>query len=203
MGPSPDGTNATPRARSPRPTSATHSLDRKESKVNASRPVTVDDYAFMTADGYAQLCAELEALRTVRRQKIADQLRDAREDADPENPVLFELLEELAQLEGRIKLLAAQVAAARIVTPTSDGSAGIGSCVRVRHRESGEVAEYDLVGPTEAGVGNGRVSIAAPVGRALVGRQRGDIVAANTPRGTVRLEILGVRPVSGRMKEAA
>jgi transcription elongation factor GreA len=171
--------------------------------VNASHPVTVDDDVLMTADGYAQLCAELEALRTVRRQQIADQLRNVREDADPENPVLFELLTELAQLEGRIKLLAAQVAAARIVTPTSDGSAGIGSCVRVRQCASGEIAEYDLVGPIEAGAGNGCVSIAAPVGRALVGRQRGDIVAANTPRGTVQLEILGVRPVSGRVREAA
>ena len=170
--------------------------------MNPSRPVTVDD-VFMTADGYAQLGAELEALRTVRRREIADQLRDVREDADPANPLLFELREELAQLEGRIKLLAAQVAAARIVTPPRDGLAGIGSCVRVRHRERGEVAEYDLVGPIEAGVGNGRVSIAAPVGRALVGRQRGDIVAAKTPQGTVQLEILGVRPVSGPMREAA
>ena len=114
--------------------------------MDLSRPVTVDDDVFVTADGYAQLCAELEALQTVRRREIADQLRDVRE-ADPENPVLFELLEELTQLEGRIKLLAAQVDVARIVTPTRDGSAGIGSCVRVRHRESGEVAEYDLVGP--------------------------------------------------------
>jgi transcription elongation GreA/GreB family factor len=79
-------------------------------------PATSDDAdVLVTAAGYAQLCAELEALRTVSRQEMNEHLRDVREDGDPDNPMLFGLLEEQAQLEGRIALLEAQAAAARIV----------------------------------------------------------------------------------------
>jgi transcription elongation factor GreA len=153
---------------------------------------TADDEVLVTADGHAQLCAELEALRTVRRNELAAQFADARADGDPDNPMLFELLEEQAQLERRIGLLEALVAAARIVRPTRNGIAAIGSCVRVRHRETDEVVEYDLVGPIESDVGSGRVSVGAPVGRALLGRRRGDTVVVQTPRGELELEVVSV-----------
>jgi transcription elongation factor GreA len=177
--------------------------DREESEVSALPAPTVDDDVLVTADGYEQLCAELEALRTVGRQEMAKHLREVREDGDPDNPVLFDLFEEQAQLERRIAVLEAQAAAAHIVAPATDGTAGIGSCVRVRHGGSGEVAEYHLVGAIEADVGNGRVSVGAPVGRALVGRRRGDAVAVDTPRGTTQLEILSVRPVAQRAARKA
>jgi transcription elongation factor GreA len=165
-------------------------------------PATTD--VLVTAAGYAQLCAELEALRTVRRQQMSEQLRDVRQDGDPDNPMLFDLLEEQAQLERRIALLDAAAAAAHIVGSAADGTAGIGSCVRVRHRDSGEVAEYELVGPIESDVGNGRVSVGSPVGRALVGRRDGATVSVETPRGTMELEVLSVgRLEQHTAKEAA
>ena len=177
--------------------------DREEFEMSAFL-ATTDDDVLVTAAGYAQLCAELEALRTLGRQEMTEHLRDAREDGDPDNPMLLDLLEEQAQLERRIALLEAHAAAARIVGPAADGTAGIGSCVRVRHGDSGEVAEYELVGPIESDVGNSRVSVGAPVGRALVGRRRGATVAVETPRGTMQLEILSVRPAAQRTaKEAA
>lgn len=164
----------------------------------------VEDELLITAHGYERLCAELEALRTVRRAAQREQLREAREDGDPDNAVLFHLLEEQAQLEGRIRLLEAQVASARVVPPGGDGTAGIGSCVRVRHCDSGDVADYDLVGPIESDVGNGRVSVGAPVGRALLGRHGGETVVVETPRGRQQFEILAVIPVgSSTVKEAA
>jgi transcription elongation factor GreA len=165
--------------------------------MSASPAPHVEDDFLVTAEGYSRLRAELETLRTVRRPALTEQLREAREDNDPDNPALFDLLEEQAQLEARISLLAAQVAGAQVARPADNGAAAIGSSVRVRHRDSGEVAEYDLVGPIEADVGNGRVSIAAPVGRALLDRVRGDIVVVETPRGLKRLEILSVAPARG------
>jgi transcription elongation factor GreA len=117
--------------------------------------------------------------------------------------VLFDLLEEQAQLEARINALEAQVAAARVVAPTADGSAGIGSSVRVRHCDSGEIAEYELVGPIESDAGNGRVSVEAPVGRALLGGRRGETVLLDTPRGSEQLEILSVGLVGGRAAKRA
>ena len=106
--------------------------------------------------------------------------------------MLYDVLEEQAQLERRIATLEAQVAVARVVEPAADGTAGIGSQVCVRDVETGEVEAYELVSAVEADLANGRLSIGAPVGRAVAGRRRGDIVEFETPRGRRRLEILDV-----------
>ena len=160
--------------------------------MSASPAARVEDDVLVTADGYERLRAELETLRTVRRRELTEQLRETREDRDPDNPLLFDLLEEQAQLESRIGLLEAQISAAQVVPQTADGSAGIGSWVRVRDCDSGDVAEYELVGAIESDVGNGRLSVGAPVGRALLGRADGDSVIVETPRGPKKLEILEV-----------
>jgi transcription elongation factor GreA len=165
--------------------------------MSALSTPAVDEDVLVTARGYSDLCVELEALRTVRRAALIAQLREAREDRDPENPMLFELLEEQAQLEGRITVLEAQLAAARVVEPV-DGIAAIGSRVRVRHRGAGEVVDYELVGPIESHVGSGRVSVGAPVGKALIGAVCGDSVVVETPRGRQELEIVAVSPACGR-----
>jgi transcription elongation factor GreA len=164
----------------------------------------VDDELLATAEGYRQLRAELAALQGDARGAITEQLREAREDGDPDNPMLFDLLEEQAQLEGRISLLEAQIAAARVASPASGGAAEIGSQVRVRYRDGGDIAEYDLVGPIESDVGNGRVSVGAPVGSALLGQMAGDTVVVETPRGPKELEILAVSaPRARTAREAA
>jgi transcription elongation factor GreA len=171
--------------------------------MNASPDLRAEQDVLVTADGYERLRADLEMLRTVRRVALTEQLREAREDGDPDNPLLFELLEEQAQLEGRISLLEAQVAAAQVVRHAVDGSAGIGSCVRLRDCDTGEVVEYDLVGPIESDVGSGRVSVGAPVGRALLGRAGGESVVVDTPRGPKQLEILAVSPAVARVARKA
>jgi GMP synthase-like glutamine amidotransferase len=73
--------------------------------------------------------------------------------------------------------------------------------VRVRDLTTGEIAEYELVGQIESDVGNGRVSVTAPVGRALVGRGVGERVDVETPRRPFSLEILGVRPLAGAQRD--
>lgn len=154
----------------------------------------VEDRTLITAVGLARLQYELEGLRDVGRRDLAERFRTARNDGDAaENPALIDLLEEHAQLERRIAILESQIGNARVVTPARDGVAGLGTTVRVRDRTTGEVAEYELVGAVEADVGNGRVSLAAPVGRALAGRRQGDVVEVETPRGTIALEVLAVR----------
>jgi transcription elongation factor GreA len=177
-------------------------LTERSFAVSAPAEVTSGDDLPVTAHGYERLCSELEALRTAGRATLSEQLRQARADGDRDNPLLFDLLEEQAQLERRISLLEEQVAAARIAVPNGGGVAAIGSCVRVRHRQGGDVAEYELVGPIESDVRNGRVSIGAPVGRALVGRSSGETVVVETPRGRHELEILAVSPPR-RTKAAA
>jgi transcription elongation factor GreA len=163
----------------------------------------VDDL-LVTAEGYEELCLELEVLRADRRE-LSERLRDARDDGHlADNPALFELLEEQAKLDWRISVREGHIAAAQIAAPAADGSAGIGSCVRVRDVASGEIDEYELVGAIQSDVGNGRVSVRAPVGRAVVGRRAGTVVDVETPRGQRALEILRVRAGGDRLtREAA
>ena len=164
----------------------------------------VEDGTLITAGGLARLEQELEGLRDVGRQELAERFRTARNDGDvAENPALIDLLEEHAQLERRIAVLEMYVGNARVVAPARDGVAGVGTSVRVRESATGEVTEYELVGAVEADVGNGRVSLAAPVGRALFGRRKGDLVEARTPRGTVALEVLAVRVDPAAQRKAA
>jgi transcription elongation factor GreA len=154
------------------------------------------DALLVTAEGYDRLCSELESLRTEGRRAMSERLREARVDGHIEdNPILFEILEEQAQLERRIATLEAQLGAARIAEPNGDGTVGIGSSVRLRDLETTELVEYELVGAIERNGGQGRVSVEAPVGRALLGATVGDVVNVACPRGQLRLEVLSVTGV--------
>jgi transcription elongation factor GreA len=160
------------------------------------------DDLLVTSEGFAQLHSELEELRN-DRGVLSARVERARADGDlADNPALYAALEEQAQLERRIAALEEQLAGARIAEPPVDGTAGVGSWIRVRDEASGETAHYELVGAIETDVGNGRVSVDAPVGRALAGRRRGDIVEVATPRGLVRLELLDVG-LPGRSQQRA
>ena len=158
-----------------------------------SLPMNIDEQVLMTAAGYEQRSRELERLRQEERRRLSEFLRDARADGDLEdNPALVELLDEQAQLEQRIATLAGQLAVAEVAARPTDGRAGIGSLVRVRDIAAGDVFDYELVGTLEGDPANGRVSIAAPVGRALIGQSRGARVEVTTPRGTLALDVIRV-----------
>jgi transcription elongation factor GreA len=168
------------------------------------RAVPAADDLLVTAEGYERLCSELESLRSEGRRVMSERLREARADGHLEdNPALFDVLEEQAQLERRIATLEARLAAARIAEPNGDGSAGIGSSVQLRDLETRELVEYEVVGAIEGNVGQGRVSIEAPVGRALLGAAAGDIVTVACPRGELRFEVVSVTGAERRAKEAA
>jgi transcription elongation factor GreA len=160
------------------------------------------DGLLVTAEGYERLCSELETLRSEGRRTMTERLREARADGHLEdNPALFDVLEEQAQLERRIATLEARLASARVAEPNGDGSAGIGSSVRLRDLETSELFEYGVVGAIEGNVGDGRVSVEAPVGRALLGAAAGDIVTVACPRGELRLEVMSVTGAERRASE--
>jgi len=163
----------------------------------------LDDAILVTAAGYQELEQELQELMANGRRRLNERMREARLGGDiADNPAVLELLEEQLQLEARIASLSGKLAAAQIAEPPTDGRAGVGSAVRVRHLDSGVIDEYELVGPIESRVGDRRVSVAAPVGRALLGRRSGALVEVATPRGQTALEVLGVRH-AGLVEEAA
>jgi transcription elongation factor GreA len=168
------------------------------------RAVPAADDLLVTAEGYERLCSELESLRSEGRRVMSERLREARADGHLEdNPALFDVLEEQAQLERRIATLEGRLAAARIAEPNGDGSVGIGSSVRLRDLETSELFEYEVVGAIEGNAGQGRVSIEAPVGCALLGAAAGDIVTVACPRGGLRFEVMSISGAEHRAREAA
>jgi len=163
----------------------------------------VDDLT-ITAEGYELLHSELETLRTDGRREMSERLRETRAGApSDDNPALFEAFQEQAQLERRIAVLEGHVSAARIAEPDGNGSAGIGSLLRLRDLETDELVEYTLVGSIEANPGQGRVSVDAPVGRALIAATRGDVVNVACPNATLRFEVLGVETLAPSRRQAA
>jgi transcription elongation factor GreA len=166
--------------------------EREESEVDAEHGG--NRTLLVTAVGYEQLAKDLQKLRTNGRVEMGERLREAREDGHlANNPALYDLLEEQVRLERRIAILEGQLAQAEIAVPPADGAASVGSVVRVRDRKAGDVAEYELVGPIEANIANARVSIDAPVGRALLGQGAGAVVDVEVPSGTLGLKVLSVR----------
>jgi transcription elongation factor GreA len=148
----------------------------------------------LTPEGRRELEEEL-ARREAELPSVSARLLEARAGGnDPaENLDLRDAMDALALLEGRIGELRALLAAAEPIeaTPARDGVIRLGARARVRHAD-GEVAEYLLVSPAEADPRRGRISEESPIGRALVGRKKGEEVTAETPSGPEKLVVLNV-----------
>jgi transcription elongation factor GreA len=168
------------------------------------RALPAVDVMLVTAEGYQRLCEELETLRGEGRRAASERLRESRADGHlDDNPGLLDALEEQAQLERRIATLEARLAAARVAEPNGNGTAGIGSSVRLRDLQTNELVEYQLVGAIEADLGEGRLSVDAPVGRALLGAAAGDTVTAACPRGELRFQVVSVASAGRSERKAA
>jgi transcription elongation factor GreA len=149
----------------------------------------------ITREGLERLTLELEELTTTGRREIADRLAHAvaGEANREENAAYLAAREDQAHLERRIAVLEERLSSARIVEPElGNGRIDVGERVRLRDLESGKKLELELVGSLESDVAAGRVSVASPVGRAIVGLRRGEIAEVAAPRGNRRFKILAV-----------
>jgi transcription elongation factor GreA len=148
----------------------------------------------VTREGYERLTAELEQLKTIRRQKVADGFREIWADGRElgENPVVADALDASASLERRIDELTALLAVCQIAEPPMPGVIDVGQRVVLRLKAGATPTTYQLVGALETDPSAGRISIDSPVGRAVRGRQAGDRVPVETPGGDRTIEILGV-----------
>jgi transcription elongation factor GreA len=149
----------------------------------------------ITREGLARLTYELEQLRTHGRREIAERIRAAvTTNANVVESVEYhEARDDQATLERRIAVLEERLALARLADPDgTNGLVDVGERVGVRDVDSGRRVQYELVGALEADVSKGRVSVLSPVGRALVGRRRGEVAVVDAPQGEVRLKILSI-----------
>ena len=148
----------------------------------------------ISRSGYEQLRKELDALRQ-ERPEIIQAIRDAREEGDLRENAGYEAARERqSMLEARIIHLETRMANLKIVDlATLSGSrVAFGATVRIEDTESGECKEFTLLGPDEADYNKGSISIHSPVGKALLGKEEGDEVTVEAPRGKIHYEILSV-----------
>jgi len=145
----------------------------------------------ITPDGLTALRAEIEQLESTGRAEMAERIKAARELGDlKENAEYHIAKEDQAHLETKIQRLTERLRAARVVDGVADPDVvGFGSTVTVIDEQSGSSTEFTLVGPTEADLGNGRLSAESPVAQALVGARAGDTVTVQTPGGERRCRV--------------
>ena len=148
-----------------------------------------------TISGYNDLKSELERLKRVERPQNIRAIEEARAHGDlSENAEYHAAKDRQSFLEGRISELEFKVANADVIDPKklSKSKAVFGSKVVLENIDTGEGVQYQLVGPDEVDVEKGRISIASPLGRAIIGKKPGDELTLQTPGGKRAYELVDI-----------
>ena len=147
---------------------------------------------YVSAEGLKRIQAELDELKSVERQKVAERIHAAMEFGDfTENSELEQAKNDQAFLEGRILTLEQMVKKAVVIDEkTHHDKVEIGSHVMVE--ADGTPEQYVIVGSAEAAPAEGRISDESPVGKALMGHRAGETVRLVVPAGAVEMKILAV-----------
>ncbi len=151
----------------------------------------------LTPEGLQKLKEEIEYLSTEKRREIADRIRIAREFGDiTENAEYDHAKNEQAMLEHRIAQLEERLLSARVIDKKeiSKDVVSVGSKVRLRDVAAKETVEYHIVGSAEANPAEQKLSNESPVGKAIIGRKKGETVEVITPRGgSLKYKILDIK----------
>ncbi len=150
----------------------------------------------LTKEGYTRLEGELKNLKSVQRPAVIQAIAEARAHGDlSENAEYHAAREQQSFIEGRIQELEAVIGRAQVIDPASMSGQTVkfGATVTVVDEETDDEETYQLVGDYESDTEKGRLSISAPVARALIGKAVGDLVKVKTPKGIRAYEILDVK----------
>ena len=150
----------------------------------------------LTPEGLENLKKEIEYLSTEKRREVAERIKTAREFGDiAENAEYDDAKNEQALLEHRIAQLEERLLNARVITKKeiSKDSVSIGSRVKLRDVDAKETIEYRIVGSAEANPSENKLSNESPVGKAIIGRKKGETVEVTAPRGTLKFKIMDIQ----------
>lgn len=142
----------------------------------------------LTPEGQAKLEEELRHLETVRRREVGERIKEAKEFGDiSENSEYDDAKNEQAWVESRIIEISQILAHATIINApkSAPGKVTLGCHVEIKDVETGDVHKYQVVGSAEADPAHDRISNESPVGQAIMGRKKGEVVEVTTPRGSV------------------
>lgn len=149
----------------------------------------------LTPAGFKKLQEELEKLMKVDRPKNIQAIAEARAHGDlSENAEYHAAKEQQSFIQGRIQELKAKLAMADVIDPSKikQTKVAFGATVKVLDVEADEEYVFFLVGPEEADVKQGKISLGSPVGRALIGKDVGDTAIIKAPARTIEYEILEI-----------
>ncbi|MFN2528486.1 MAG: transcription elongation factor GreA [Candidatus Baltobacteraceae bacterium] len=150
----------------------------------------------LTREGLAKLEQELDDLKSIHRREVNDRIRQAKEFGDiSENAEYEDAKQEQAFVEGRIMKLEQMIRNASLIDEGeyTDGEVHLGSTVKVKDIDKGEVHEFTIVGSAESDPPNHRLSNESPLGSALLGRKKGDSIDVVTPRGVSKYKIEAIK----------
>ena len=153
----------------------------------------------LTEEGYERLSAELKTLRTDGRERLAERLQLALEDGQDDdfvdNAELEAARNEQSFLEGRIQELEEILNHYQLISETEivKSKVSIGAYVTVREDGYDEDETYHLVGPAEADPVEGRISNESPLGKALIGKKKGQEVEIETPNGHISFKVIKIK----------
>ncbi|MDX6687001.1 MAG: transcription elongation factor GreA [Baekduia sp.] len=143
----------------------------------------------LTPEGLSKLKEELSHLQGDRRREVAERIKEAREFGDiAENAEYDDAKNEQAMLEAKIATMEERIRAATVVDPAelSSDIVGIGSTVHVKDEKTGTSSKFTIVGSAEANPAESKLSNESPVGRALLGHKRNEVVSVQVPKGPAR-----------------
>ncbi|MFK7694172.1 transcription elongation factor GreA [Paenibacillus sp. HJGM_3] len=148
----------------------------------------------LTPQGYAELEAELEDLKVVKRKELAERIKVAISYGDlKENSEYHSAKNDQAFMESRIKQIEHILKNARIQESQDASTVQLGSTVILNDIEFAERVEYRIVGAAEADVSQNKISYESPLGKALMGQSVGARIEVAAPAGTIEYELLEIK----------
>jgi transcription elongation factor GreA len=149
----------------------------------------------ITEAGFIKLKTELEKLKTVDRKEIIEAIQEARSHGDlSENAEYDAAKERQGLIEARIAELESKIYRFDVIDISKMGGdkATFGATVELKNIESNERATYTIVGPDEADISVGKISVLSPLARAVLGKKVGDDVLVQAPKGDMEYEVIKV-----------
>ena len=150
----------------------------------------------LTPEGHKKLQEEIEYLSNDKRREVAERIRIAREFGDiAENAEYDDAKNEQMLLEHRIQTLEERLRNAQVIDKKSvpKDVVSVGSHVKLRDVDAKKTFEYDIVGSAEANPAENKLSNESPVGKAIIGKKKGETVEVVAPRGAMKFKILEIK----------
>jgi len=150
----------------------------------------------ITVNGLINLKSELEDLKNIQRPRVVEAIAEARSHGDlKENAEYHAAKEQQALIESRVIAINDLIARANVIDVTkieNNGKVIFGSTVKLKDLDTDKTISYKLVGQDEADIKKNLVFFRSPIGKALIGKEKGEMIAVNTPSGEKNFEILDV-----------